>query len=34
MLGFGGWGLEAVAGCNTVILFHFLDDMEEDSEIL
>lgn len=34
MAGFGGWGLEAMAGCNTAILFHFLGNLKEDRENL
>lgn len=34
MAGFGGWGLEAMAGCNTAILFHFLGNLKEGRENL
>lgn len=34
MAGFGVWGLEAMAGCNTAILFHFLGILKEGRENL
>lgn len=34
MARFRGWGLVAMAGCNTTILFYFLDNLKEGRENL
>lgn len=34
MAGFGGWGPEAMTGCNTAILFHFLGNLKKAREDL